>query len=132
MLPRGSACRARVARIAGSEAVLGLEFQGGGYVFRVHAGMSDAQRQLDWNHRRGAHGEPCFSTRKGSMENSAQSCSNAAAAPAISFAPFSGDASKGSEPIRPSANRARKSKASRIGPVGAICGMQAAVLMLSG
>src|SRR6185437_2988169 len=132
MLPRGSACRARVARIAGSEAVLGLEFQGGGYVFGVHAGMPDAQRQLDRSRGRCAHCESRLSVRKASLENSAQSRSNAAAASAISLAPFSGDASKGSEPIRPSANRARKSKASRIGPVGAICGVQAAVLMLSG
>src|SRR5438046_2718184 len=36
--------------------------------------------------------------------------------------PFSGVARAGSEPMRPSAKRARKSEASRIGPVGAICG----------
>ena len=47
MLPLRSACRGRVARIAGSEAGVGLEFQCGGYVFGVHAGMPDAQRQLD-------------------------------------------------------------------------------------
>ena len=44
------------------------------------------------------------------------------AASLTSSPPFSGVARPGSEPMRPSAKRARKSAASRIGPVGAICG----------